>query len=156
LKGTVQSIATSAKSSAFRQGLSFTVKILLRTAGDIDIRPGMSCRAEIFTKIKGDTIAVPMEAIVFEDIEPPPTDTEQEPHTISVRATRSLGSTSHVFLLVDGKAVKRAVELGISNDRLQEIISGIAVDDNVITGPARALSQLKDGESVKKNEKKAA
>ena len=156
LKGTVQSIATSAKRSAFRQGLSFTVIILLRTAGDIDIRPGMSCRAEIFTKIKGDTIAVPMEAIVFEDIEPPPTDTEQEPHTISVRATRSLGSTSHVFLLVDGKAVKRAVELGISNDRLQEIISGIAVDDNVITGPARALSQLKDGESVKKNEKKAA
>jgi HlyD family secretion protein len=156
LKGTVQSIATSAKRSAFRQGLSFTVKILLGTTGDIDIRPGMSCRAEIFTKIKGDTIAVPMEAIVFEDSEAPPSDAEQEPHTISVRASRSLSSTSHVFLLVDGKAVKRAVELGISNDRLQEVISGIAVDDNVITGPARALSQLKDGESVKKNKKKAA
>ena len=57
LKGTVQSIATSAKRSNYRQGLSFTVKILLEATADIDIRPGMSCRAEIFTKIKQDTIA---------------------------------------------------------------------------------------------------
>ena len=59
-------------------------------------------------------------------------------------------------MLVDGKAVKRDVELGISNDRLQEITSGLAVDDKVIIGPARALSKLKEGESVKEIEKKAA
>jgi len=158
LKGTVQNIATSAKRSNYRQGLSFTVKILLDTTADIDVRPGMSCRAEIFTKIKGDTIAVPIEAIVFEDVDDDSSDidTEQDPGSITISASSNLSSTSHVFLLVDGKAVKRDVELGISNDRLQEITAGLVVDDRVIIGPARALSKLKEGKSVKEIEKKAA
>ena len=159
LKGTVQSIATSAKRSNYRQGLSFTVKILLNTGKEeIDVRPGMSCRAEIFTKIKGETIAVPIEAIVFEDVDNKSSDveTEQDPGSITISASNNLSSTSHVFLLIDGKTVKRNVELGISNDRLQEITSGLEVDDKVIIGPARALSKLKEGESVKEIEKKAA
>ena len=157
LKGTVQSIATSAKRSSYRQGLSFTVKILLEVTADIDIRPGMSCRAEIFTKIKQGTIAVPIEAIVFEDgdDESSDVDTEQESDSISVRVSDNISSTSHVILLIDGKAVKRDVELGISNDRLQEITSGLAVDETVVIGPARALSKLKEGDSVKEIEKKA-
>ena len=157
LKGTVQSIATSAKRSTYRQGLSFTVKILLEVTADIDIRPGMSCRAEIFTKIKQGTIAVPIEAIVFEDgdDESSDVDTEQESDSISVRVSDNISSTSHVFLLIDGKAVKRDVELGISNDRLQEITFGLAVDETVVVGPARALSKLKEGDSVKEIEKKA-
>jgi HlyD family secretion protein len=157
LKGTVQSIATSAKRSSYRQGLSFTVKILLEATVDIDIRPGMSCRAEIFTKIKQGTIAVPIEAVVFEDgdDESSDVDTEQDSDSVSVRVSDNISSTSHVFLLIDGKAVKRDVELGISNDRLQEIISGLAVDETVVIGPARALSKLKEGDSVKEIEKKA-
>jgi HlyD family secretion protein len=157
LKGHVQNIATSAKRSSYRQGLSFTVKILLDTTADIDVRPGMSCRAEIFTKIKGDTIAVPIEAIVFEDgdDESSDVDTEQDSDSMSVRVANNISSASHVFLLIDGKAVKRDVELGISNDRLQEITSGLAVDETVVIGPARALSKLKEGDSVKEIEKKA-
>jgi len=157
LKGHVQNIATSAKRSSYRQGLSFTVKILLDTTADIDVRPGMSCRAEIFTKIKGDTIAVPIEAIVFEDgdDESSDIDTEQDSDSMSVRVANNTSSASHVFLLIDGKAVKRDVELGISNDRLQEITSGLAVDETVVVGPARALSKLKEGDSVKEIEKKA-
>ena len=158
LKGTVQSIATSAKRSSYRQGLSFTVKILLEATADIDIRPGMSCRAEIFTKIKQDTIAVPIEAIVFEDEadESSALNSEQDSEGVTVRAAAdNLNATSHVFVLIDGKVSKRNVELGISNDRLQEITSGLAVDDKVVIGPARALSKLKEGDSVKEIEKKA-
>ena len=158
LEGTVQSIATSAKRSSYRQGLSFTVKILLEATADIDIRPGMSCRAEIFTKIKQNTIAVPIEAIVFEDEadESSALNSEQDSEGVTVRAAAdNLNATSHVFVLIDGKVSKRNVELGISNDRLQEITSGLAVDDKVVIGPARALSKLKEGDSVKEIEEKA-
>ena len=55
--------------------------------------------------------------------------------------------------MVDGLAVKREVELGISNDQLQEIISGLEVGEQVITGPARILSKLKEGSTVKEIEK---
>ena len=150
LSGTVNSIATSAKRSSFRQGLSFTVKILLENPGDIDIRPGMSCRAEIYTKVKDDTIAVPIEAVIFEDTpaEEENLDTETDSDSISIGISSDEVSSSHLFVISDGTAQKRSVELGISNDSLQEITSGIDVKDKIIVGPARVLAKLKDGDKV--------
>lgn len=150
LSGTVDSIATSAKRSSFRQGLSFTVKILLENPGDIDIRPGMSCRAEIYTKVKDDTIAVPIEAVIFEDTpaEQENLDTETDSDSISIGISSDEVSSSHLFVISDGTAQKRSVELGISNDSLQEITSGINVEDKIIVGPARVLAKLKDGDKV--------
>ena len=150
LSGTVDSIATSAKRSSFRQGLSFTVKILLENPGDIDIRPGMSCRAEIYTKVKDDTIAVPIEAVIFEDTpaEQENLDTETDSDGISIGISSDEVSSSHLFVISDGTAQKRSVELGISNDSLQEITSGINVEDKIIVGPARVLAKLKDGDKV--------
>ncbi|MBT5578551.1 MAG: efflux RND transporter periplasmic adaptor subunit [Porticoccaceae bacterium] len=155
LSGVVKTIATSAKRTDRRQGLSFTVKILLDGNDDIAIRPGMSCRAEIYTNMKGDTVAVPIQAVVFEDETEDSVnlDTEQDEDSVSVGASSVAVSKSFVFIMVDGLAVKREVELGISNDQLQEIISGLEVGEQVITGPARILSKLKEGSTVKEIEK---
>lgn len=139
LKGTVQSIATTAKQARGRQGLSFKVKILLADTSGIEVRPGMSCRAEIFTQNSEDTLAIPSEAIIFASNEKNETDESK--------------LVDHVFVLVDGKAQERVIELGISNDRLQEVISGIKAGEQVITGPARALSKLKTGQALKILEK---
>ena len=156
LVGEVQSIATSAKRTDRRQGLSFTVKILLDGAGDIDIRPGMSCRAEIFTSVKGDTVAVPIEAIIFEEAGADESDieTEQDANSISVSGSASEDASTHVFIMVDGEATKRDVELGISNDQLQEIVAGLEIGDQVIAGPARTLRKLDEGQAVEEIEKK--
>jgi HlyD family secretion protein len=140
LKGHVQNIATSAKRSARRQGLSFTVKILLQDSAAVAVRPGMSCRAEIFTQTKDKTIAVPSEAIVFAK-----PDTASDEDDID---DTNQQEQSYVYIVEDGKAKKIAVDLGISNDRYQEIVSGIKVGDKVVTGPARTLSKLKDAAPV--------
>ena len=155
LSGVVQTIATSAKRTDRRQGLSFTVKILLDASVDVAIRPGMSCRAEIYTNMKGDTVAVPIEAVVFEDenSDEANLDTEQNSDSMSISSGSESKSKSIVFVMRDGQAVKREVELGISNDQLQEIISGVEVGDQVITGPARMLSKIKDGSAVREIEK---
>lgn len=155
LRGVVQTIATSAKRTDRRQGLSFTVKILLDASEDIAIRPGMSCRAEIYTNMKGNTVAVPIEAIVFEDEDEDAAnlDTEQTGGSVSIGAASEANTKSFVFIMVDGLAEKREVALGISNDQLQEIISGLEVGEQVITGPARMLSKIKDGSAVKEIEK---
>jgi len=150
LKGEVQSIATTAKRAQGRQGLSFKVKILLAESNDIAVRPGMSCRAEIFTQSKTKTIAVPSESVIFAKQERNKAEDDSDNEGDSPEE-----NVDHVFVLIDGKAVKRTVELGISNDRLQEITSGIKVGDKVITGPARALGKLKDAQSVKVLEKEA-
>ena len=148
LKGEVQSIATTAKRAQGRQGLSFKVKILLSDSNTVAVKPGMSCRAEIYTQSKSKTIAVPSESVIFAKQE------KQEDNDDSDEE-KSEDKVDHVFVLVDGKAVKRSVELGISNDRLQEITSGIKIGDKVITGPARALGKLKDAQSVKVIDKEA-
>ncbi|MDP7591712.1 MAG: efflux RND transporter periplasmic adaptor subunit, partial [Litorilituus sp.] len=150
LQGEVQSIATTAKRAQGRQGLSFKVKILLADSNTIAVRPGMSCRAEIFTESKDKTIAVPSESVIFAKQAKLKNEDESENNNDLPK-----GNFDHVFVLADGKAVKRNVELGISNDRLQEITSGIKVGDKVITGPARALGKLKDAQSVKVLNKEA-
>jgi len=149
LKGEVQSIATTAKRAQGRQGLSFKVKILLSDSNTVAVRPGMSCRAEIYTQSKSKTIAVPSESVIFAKQEKHSQDDEENDDELVE------DNVDHVFVLVDGKAVKRSVELGISNDRLQEISSGIEIGDKVITGPARALGKLKDAQSVKVIDKEA-
>ena len=150
LKGQVKTIATSAKRASNREGLSFTVKILLESDENIDVRPGMSCRAEIFTKVKGNTIAVPIQSVIFEESEGEGSDVKVRGRRGGVRigSSGNLTMTSHVFVLIDGKAVKRDVELGISNDELQEVTEGVDLDEDIIIGPSRLLGKLKDGDAV--------
>lgn len=150
LKGTVQIIATSAKRAPGRQGLSFTVKILLDDSGAVAVRPGMSCRAEIFTQTKDKTLAVPSEAIVFSKPEKSSDDDEDADED-----KKNLDEKSFVYVVNDGKAKKIAVELGISNDRYQEVLTGLKAGDKVITGPARTLGKLKDASLVKVADKGA-
>ena len=78
----------------------------------------------------------------------------RRPGQITIGGDSNDPMKSHVFLLVDGKAVKRDVELGISNDELQEITAGVEAKETVITGPARVMSKLNDGDAVKLQEKK--
>jgi HlyD family secretion protein len=53
-----------------------------------------------------------------------------------------------VFVNRDGRAVKVAVEVGLSDDTYQEIVSGLAAGDEVVTGPDRVLRALEDGDRI--------
>lgn len=153
LKGKVQNIATSAKRAQGRQGLSFTVKILLDDIGAVAVRPGMSCRAEIFTQTKDKTLAVPSQSIVF--LKPEKTNEQAGKDDENSTENKNIDEKSYVYIVDADKAKKVEVKLGISNDRYQEVLSGIKAGDKVITGPARALSKLKDSSLIKITKKEA-
>ena len=53
-----------------------------------------------------------IEAVVFEDIDETDkqSDTEQEPGKITIGASNESDTSSYLFILVDGKAVKKPVE----------------------------------------------
>ena len=69
IEGVIDSIAESAKIAEGAQGRSFAVKIRLEKNEDIVLRPGMSCRVEIFTEIEEGVLAAPIQAIrVDEDL----------------------------------------------------------------------------------------
>ena len=130
VQGVIESIAMSAKVAEGAQGLSFEVKIRLDPNEGVRLRPGMSCRAEIFTTTRDGVLAVPIQAIQVEE-------------------DRTQDRTSYsVFVNRDGTARKVEVDVGLSDDAHQEVTSGLAEGDEVIVGPDRVLRTLGDGDSV--------
>lgn len=131
LAGTVQSVASVARKMAGQAGLSFLVKILLHEQNSIIIRPGMSVRADIYTRSRENTLAIPVQAVLYDE------DTGGE------------DEQTYVFVMRDGKAVRRNVSIGIASDSDQEIIDGLEAGERVIYGPYRVLRHLLDGDDVK-------
>ncbi len=142
LRGTVQSIAAVARQTPGQQSLSFLVKILLDEQDDLKIRPGMSVRADIYTQSAEETLAVPIQAVLFDE------DTGDEDEDEDKRS----GDRAYVFLVEDGKAVRRDVRTGLSSDSDQEIVEGLEKGDRVVSGPYRVLRHLRDGEAVEEVE----
>ena len=130
IEGVIDSIAVSAKVAEGAQGLSFAVKVRLEKTEGVVLRPGMSCRAEIFTEIKDDILAVPIQAVLVDE-------------------DRSVGQTLYkVFVLDDGEARQVEVAIGLSDDSYQEITDGLSEGDEIIIGPDRVLRNLEDGDNV--------
>ena len=130
IHGVVRYIANTAKTELNRQGLSFTVEIDILEAGNVVLRPGMSCRAEIFTAQDKAVPAVPIQALIFEE------DRSQ------------LLSEYFLFVNDDGVARKTPVQVGNSDDEFQELTSGIDGDVEIVVGPDRELRHLLDGDRL--------
>jgi len=140
LSGTIQSIATTARKTPGQASLSFLVKILLDEQDTMVIRPGMSVRADIYTQSSEETLAVPVQAVLYdEDVDEEDKDKEKAEQT-------------YVFVMEDGKAVRRDVEIGISSDSDQEITSGLKEGELIIFGPFRVLRNMNDGDEVEEDE----
>jgi HlyD family secretion protein len=138
LSGTIQSIASVARQSPGQASLSFLVKILLEEQDTMIIRTGMSVRADIYTQTSEETLAVPVQAVLYDE------DTDEE--------DEGKKEQTYVFVMKDGKAVRKDVEVGISSDSDQEIKSGLEENEIVISGPFRILRHLNDGEEVEEAE----
>lgn len=128
--GTVRYIANTAKIAPGRQGLSFTVKIDIVDAGDVVLRPGMSCRAEIFTRQDQSVTAVPLQAILFEE------------------DRAALRNDYFVFVNDNGIARKTKIEVGISDDEYQELLTGIEGNVEIVVGPDEELRHLLEGDEI--------
>jgi HlyD family secretion protein len=138
LSGTIQSIASVARQSPGQASLSFLVKILLDEQDTMIIRTGMSVRADIYTQTSEETLAVPVQSVLYDE------DTDED--------DEGKKEQTYVFVMEDGKAVRKDVEVGISSDSDQEIKSGLEQDELVISGPFRVLRHLNDGEEVEQAE----
>jgi HlyD family secretion protein len=140
-KGIVTEIANSAKTTGVSadQVTNFDVKILvlpqsyqkLVDAGDKNpFRPGMSATVDIRTQSKSDVLAVPIQSVTTR------TDTTKISVTPSEKDIRTL-----VFV-TDGKyALAKDVKTGIQDNSYIEILSGVEVNDKVISAPFSAISK---------------
>lgn len=130
VEGVIDSIAISAKVAEGEQGRSFAIKIRLTDIKGIALRPGMSCRAEIFTDERDGVIAVPIQAIIIDE-------------------NLDDNITQYYSFRKEGDQARRVeIGVGISDDTYQEVTSGLSEGDQIIVGPDRILRNLEDGDNI--------
>jgi len=140
-KGVVTEIANSAKTTGVSadQVTNFDVKILvlpesykkLVDAGDKNpFRPGMSATVDIRTQSKSDIITVPIQSVTTR------TDTTKIAGTPSEKDIRT------IVFITDGKyALAKDVKTGIQDNSYIEVLSGVSVNDRIVSAPFSAISK---------------
>ena len=133
-----------------------------------DLRPGFTCTAEITTATRQAVLAVPIQALTVRELlfdaggtlvrEPPPPRPgrfrlfSRAPAPPPVPPEPPPGHTRRetegVFVLRDNRAVFLPVNVGIAGERYFEVLSGLAENDRIITGPFSSIRELPDGAEV--------
>jgi HlyD family secretion protein len=171
--GTVVQIANTGKTTGTgtqEEVTNFEVKTRIDD-NDVQLRPGLSCTAEIQTNMAQDVVAVPMQSVTIRT-----GDSNLSPEEIEKRKQKQAASdkgdnealftnqklekktekeereriSKGVFTMGrDGKAHWVKVTTGIADDTYMEIKSGVQPGDEVISGSYSAISRkLKDGAKV--------
>jgi hypothetical protein len=100
-------------------------------------------------------IAVPLEAIVEKAPSAPspgPTVAGSVPAPVSNEKPKSLKG---VYVLTGNKVKFVEITTGITGEADIEAMSGVKTGDEIVRGPSRVLKTLKDGMTIKRQERKA-
>lgn len=161
---TFKGIVTQIGNSAVTRGLgtqdevvNFEVKILILDAGN-NIRPGMSCDADIETEKKQNVITVPIQSVTARVDKIEMNEQKSDDQSAEAKITKKEKSNKPkevIFVVKDNKAKMVEVKTGISDDTYIEVISGLNGDEDVVSGPYRAISkELEEGSKVSIQSKK--
>ena len=126
------------------EAIKFRVKIQLKDPPP-DVKPGLSAQAEILTGFRGQAVVVPIQALVVREI---PRPAGQAPVAGAPRDEEG------VYLKEADKARFQAIKTGLLGELSVEVVSGLKGGETILTGPFKALRELKDGDAVKLEEPK--
>ena len=141
-----------------QEAKEFKVTVELREMPDDirnGLRPGMSATATITTKTKNNVVAVPLEAIVEKSPSASPSPSASiagnAPTPVSGEKPKNLKG---VYIIEGNKVRFIEVTTGITGEADIEVTSGVQPKMEIVRGPSRVLKTLKDGMTVKRQEKK--
>jgi len=160
-------IQTAQQAQAGQQATNFKVVVTLKEAPP-EVRPGMTCSAEIVTATRDKALAVPIQAMAVRDlvydqkgaIVRAPRDDRRRRRTVEPAAEAAAPAelppgqtrkeTEGVFAVRENNLVEFVpVKVGIAGDRYFEVLSGLKAGDRVIIGPFNSVRTLQEGDEVK-------
>ena len=159
IRGIVTQIGNSAKTTGLgtqEQVVNFEVRIRV-TNLENNLRPGMSCNADIRTETVNSVISVPLQSVTARGDFNLPQEGEEEESMAKVVEKKSNGNKPDeiVFVIEGGKAKSKVVKTGLSDDNYIEVKEGLKGSEEVVSGSYRAISrELKNGSLVKVEGKK--
>ncbi|MEM1093061.1 MAG: efflux RND transporter periplasmic adaptor subunit [Bacteroidota bacterium] len=182
-KGVVTEIANSARTQGAgtqEQVTNFPVKVRILDRHNVEVatlaeglgsdeaispndempifRPGMSGTVDIFTRTDVNTLAVPIQAVTVRDYNKVKSEADSTSTPVQAASTTEGEDLRKVvFIVEDGKTKMVEVETGISDDTHIVVTGRLAVGDQVVTGPFRAVSrELRPDQDVQVREEGAA
>jgi len=160
-KGIITQIGNSAQTQGLgtqEEVVNFEVRIKLIDL-DGQLRPGMSCTADIETETVNNVLSIPIQSVTARsEFSGPAPENEEGNGVIAVNngnKKKDKDKVQEIVFVVDkGKAKKVEVETGISDDDYIEIKKGLKGAEEVVTGSYTAISkELNDGSVVSVEEK---
>ncbi len=106
-----------------------------------DVRPDLSATAKIVTATRDSALSIPIIALTVR--EHTPISTEISPQDTTETETEG------VFVVVDGRALFRPVEVGIAGEEHFEVIEGLSGGDTIVAGPYQTIRDLSDSSAVR-------
>jgi len=154
--GVVSEIASSpiqgaSKLGGAATGTDYEVKVTLLSHPD-HIRPGLTVTADITTATKKGVTTVPIGALVLRQQDdasrhPPPSrdrSADGQPESVASR-TRDVEG---VYVVEGGTVRFQPISTGIKGELDVEVAGGLKTGEQVVTGPFKALRELKPGSGI--------
>lgn len=146
--GVIDRIGNSpiAANGANQQAVNFEVVILL---SDIipNVRPGLSCVADIITGTRRNALAIPIQALTLRT----PDSEKKDANEPAASARRRNRAHEGVFIIdQEDRAFFRHVATGLTGERHFEVLSGLEEKQDIITGPFETLRTIQDSTLVER------
>ena len=131
-----------------QQAVNFEVVILL-TDTIPNVRPGLSCVADIITGTRRNVLSIPIQALTVREPEDEKKNADGDDDPSTRRRNRA---HEGIFVIEEDRAFFRHVTTGLTGERHFEILSGLEENSDIIIGPFETLRTIKDSTLVEKNE----
>jgi len=161
VRGTVTEIANSASNLAGAaaalntdQVTNFIVKIridsesyknLIKPGMQYPFRPGMSASVDIYTNESKDVLSIPIQAVTARELdEDEIEEAKEEGKDVEAKEFKEI-----VFVYGADTVAMKEVTTGVQDDEFIQILSGLELDEEIVTGPYVAIStKLDEGDTV--------
>jgi len=143
-EGTVESIALTQDMDNRGGTKYFKTRVIVKNGGH-PLQSGLTADAEIRTKTHTGVLTLPSQAIMGYKTEDLPLTVRENNPLVDMKKT----TTPVVYCFNGKKTVIRPVKVGPTDKTKTVILEGVSEEDRVIVGPYKALSELKDDQTVR-------
>jgi HlyD family secretion protein len=155
---------TTGQVAAGTQATNFKVVVVLDERVP-EVRPGFTCTADVTTARRKSVVSVPIPAVAVRElvydangqvVRQPRPDKKRRPtvpepvaSAEELKPGQTRKESEGVFVVRDGKAEFIPIKMGVAGDKYFEVLSGLKVGDEVITGPYNSVRGMTDGDAIK-------
>lgn len=147
-------IATSQSTTGTEEAKDFKVVVTLDHPTD-ELRPGLSCTAKITTAHKNNVLSLPIQALTIYNPAVDAGKNQDGVQAASIEKTNTQPVQGVFVARKDSHGRLRAkfvpVTTGITGSTNIEVLSGVDLGQEVVTGPYKVLRDLKNGALLKRD-----